>query len=296
MTLLVSGTPDGLSNTSPPVTGLPFCCGCWCRSTGGSNAFAVSLGNSGVARRHMGGIGIVSSKFAANVDDGVAFQTVDSGIVVTNPAIWTYLIGNFVSTTSRSLHVWQPDVGTFTFVSGTTAVNVAAANRFVVGFRADTTAQSWIGTISDAWWADGVFPGGVQSGGNIPQALVKQIAQHGPLSYPPLAANLIDFLPLASVTSPKGQVMGTSFANFAGWTGRGKYGISQYSKVGSPTDFGTAYESSPYRDRQIALLGYANTLIAKMNGAVGIPASTAAFRKTLSSIGSRVGSRQVHRV
>lgn len=286
MALGVGGS-GGYQNTSIPVSTYPLIMGGWCIATTlpGTNliASAISCGQSSVARNHMV-VGIVDNggtKFAAiHTDNGTSFETLHTlGSLTVAANQWVYVIGRFISATNRRMSAFSnTGIGSN---SSVTNITLASLNRFTLGQEADSTTNGIVGGVAEAWFADTDI---YDSAADLPNDLIFQLALYGPLSIPSVANKLIDYQSLKSSNDSIGKQ--TAVGSFF----RSKYGEQQWSLAGTgQSNFAHVY--LPNRIQTSLLTNPALNALKRQNSFGG--AGSPFFRKSLSPLGTRVGSRQI---
>jgi hypothetical protein len=198
MAVLLDGSTQYLSSASIPFTTQPFCMAAWfrlravgslvrnivatCDTTVGSHYHSLQMGTDEIV--------------LLNASDGVgAFATVGAAMV---PGAWHFSIARCISTTERRISLLA--MGATTLIShgnNTTSKAPNAPNLMSIGVRVNNSGGqgAWDGSIAEAWFASGdVF----QSGSDLPNEMVMQLAFGGPFSMPHIAAKIVDYRSLRS--------------------------------------------------------------------------------------------------
>lgn len=283
----------GLINTSFPIlSGYPLCFGGWCYplnlSTGGI-FLQVAQGGSTNNNWCLAYAGTGGNWFGRRSNGSTADQL---NSTITPASNWVYVWGRFISSTIFRWGIWDPNSGLQQFSSVSTITFGAAFDRAGIGLSSDTIlSQGNVqGFIAHVWWTDADI---YDSGSDLPTSMIFQLAKHGPLSYSHITPLLVDYLPLRS------GMAGGLLSKRNGEFFSSKYGPATQAWTAQNLNEGTTTANGwdpPHIGRNIP--GSQARLIHppmyQLRRLLSSSALSIDFRKTLSGIGGRMGTRQTH--
>lgn len=187
------GGSDYIRNAAATITGTPFSMGCWFQlaAVGSVIRAIMSLSDTGTGNNYF------TLNMQTNETIGIS-ASVSSAVTGTTatPIIagaWQYGIARFISATERRLSVLG--MGATTLIShanNTTSTTPTGIDMLSIGARENSSGliQPWSGRIAEAWIADAdVF----QSGSDMPNEMVMEMAFGGPFAMPGIANKIVEY-------------------------------------------------------------------------------------------------------
>lgn len=184
--VFTSAGGKALLNSSSPIVALPFCLGLWLNvTTIGAGSGVFFLSDAGFANFFGVSLDATTGNLSISGQDGGGFDGVSITAQPAPAGKWTFVLGRFISTTSRRLSVLFPD-GSISHVQGTAAKAPAGANQM----QLSANIAACDAAIAEFWLASTDMQ---IDGAQTQEALMRQLAYGGPFSIPSVAANILDY-------------------------------------------------------------------------------------------------------
>jgi hypothetical protein len=185
--LFVGATPGHLDNAVMAVTTYPITMAGWAYPTSSGASQMILIGEfTGDVNQDIAIFGTSGNAWGADDAGGTA----TAGTLTTSK--WHFVLGRFIASNNRRISVLHSD-GSTAHAQNTTATGATGLNELTIGARRVGSALAFSGTLAEIWWAN-IDP--EPDGGQTSDALLKHLAFKGPFSYPPIAKNIIDYIPM----------------------------------------------------------------------------------------------------
>jgi len=174
----------------PVITGYPYCVGCWVRDIDTANARTIWEITDTGATNHWASVEFSNTAFirlgaaSGGAEDLTTHTPVDDGT-------WNHVIARFITATNRRIHLLEW-TGTQSTATDTTSRTPTGLDTMVIGAHLTSAGASEFmnGDVAELWVTNGdIFGPSLDIGKNQHN----QIAYGGPLSFPPIAQNLVDY-------------------------------------------------------------------------------------------------------
>lgn len=189
----VAGSSQRLTNTTAPLTAVPFTVGMWMRAPADATlgcfwSLSDTAGNVNWWQLYKSAGEVITT--GCNAGAGSATANVAAGLVANG---WTYVMLRAISATNRRLSVLHAN-GLVEHAQSTTSRTPAGVDVVGLGSLDDLAKEQFFtGSVAEYFMANvDVQPGGTQ----LQNYLLWQFAYGGPFSVPHIARNIVDYRPL----------------------------------------------------------------------------------------------------
>lgn len=227
----VSASSQSLSQTTVPITAVPFTVGMWVRptTTGVTKRFwslcSTSAALFTTPKFDIGQTG-GDTWFIEVAEDIVAPNTDNPAVGTVTANVWAFVLGRFITSTNRRLSVLQFD-GSSAHVQGTLSLTPGGpVDVMTVGALNTGISSSFFeGQLGEFWYTNTDIQA---DGAQTQESLLRQLAYGGPFSVPHIAKNIVEYRSLRkAVSSDRDDESEVYF--------RGPFGKRTWTNVGSTT-------------------------------------------------------------
>jgi hypothetical protein len=189
---LFNGTSGYLVNSAPGLatTGYPLTVGSWINPTLPASFSHFMMFSNFTTAGHRFTLRLSS----AGILDMITNDTGSGALASTTTGIasnqWVYVLARWINSTNRRLSVLFAN-GSTQHAQNTTSKAPTGMNSFSFGTEYDASPSFfYTGSIAKPWYADADIQA---DGGALPDAMLRQIAYHGPFSVPYFRKSIVEY-------------------------------------------------------------------------------------------------------